>query len=378
MSVMNGNHNSSKMEPFGHGGDILTASSFFGINSQDWLDYSANINPLGPPKQVMEALREGISAIVNYPDPAHRQLKQMIADKLSVHVNQLLIGNGAAECMALALLGLEIEKVGVVAPCFSEYAQLAQDFGAEVVTVVGREENGFNANPDDLHVLLEQVDLLFLGHPNNPTGLTYSLEQLREIANRAELTSTYLVLDEAFIDFIPQEQRVTLLPELKSYPHVILIHSMTKFYAIPGLRLGYAVAAPELIQKMGRKQVTWSVNGMALLAGQACLQPEVAAYETETRELISRERSYLITEITKRLGWQVWSGEANFLLIRLSAPWTASKLQQALGPKAVMVRSCAMYEGLTERDIRIAVRDREDNERILQAFEEVDRDKGER
>jgi threonine-phosphate decarboxylase len=321
----------------------------------------------------MDALNDAFRSIVNYPDPAHRQLKRLLADKLDVSTDNLLIGNGAAECMALALLGLDIRKVGVVAPCFSEYAQLSDDYGAEVISVIGKEENGFRANVADLLSLLSEVDLLFLGQPNNPTGLTYSLEQLRTIARSAEQCSTYVVLDEAFIDFIAPDQRETLLPELAEYPHVILIHSMTKFYAIPGLRLGYAIAEPRIIRRMARKQVTWSVNGLALLAGQACLQPEVAAYESQTRELIGIEREFLKEQLTRRLGWQVWPGEANFLLVRVAEPWTASLLQEALGPKAVMIRSCAMYEGLTERDIRIAIRGREDNERLLLAFQEVDR-----
>jgi threonine-phosphate decarboxylase len=324
---------------------------------------------------VLNALADGFRSIVNYPDPAHRELKRLLADKLRVSTGHLIIGNGAAECMALALLGLDVRKVGVVAPCFSEYAQLAEDFGAEVFTTVGKEENGYRAEPDDLLPLMEKVDLLFLGHPNNPTGLTYSLDRLRTIARSAERTSTYLVLDEAFIDFIAPDERETLLPELERHPRVILIHSMTKFYAIPGLRLGYAIAAPVLIDKMKRKQVTWSVNGLALLAGQACLHPDVAAYEARTRELIAQERDFLHKEIANGLGWQVWPGEANFLLVRVSDAWTACSLQQALGPKGVMIRSCAMYEGLTERDVRIAVRGREDNERLLHAFLEAERER---
>jgi len=369
---MNTNGNKSILEPFGHGGDQLTASSSFGIAPGEWLDYSANINPLGPPPQALEALADGLRAIVNYPDPAHRELKRVLAAKLNVAENELFIGNGAAECIALALMGLDIRKVGVIAPCFSEYAQLSEDFGAEVCTVVGKEENGFRADPDELRDVLREVDLLFLGHPNNPTGLTYSLDQLRAIADLAEEHSAYVVIDEAFMDFLPPEERPTLLPELRAYPHVILMHSMTKFYAIPGLRLGYAIAAPQLVERMARKQVTWSVNGLALLAGQACLRPEIAEYEARTRELIARERDFLRERIVSRLDWQVWHGEANFLLIRVAEPWTARTLQEALGPKGIMIRSCAMYDGLTKRDIRIAVRGRADNERLIQAFEEVD------
>ena len=363
------------LEPYGHGGDLWTASARFGVRPGEWLDYSANINPLGPPPLALEAIRDGQTAIVNYPDPGHRELKSLLSSRLNVAEDELLIGNGAAECIALALSGLDIRSVGIVAPCFSEYAQLAEAYGAKVRTVVGREANGYRAEPAELDALLEQADLLFLGHPNNPTGLTYSLPHLREIADLAARRSAYVVVDEAFIDFIAPAERETLLPELRSFPHVLLMHSMTKFYAIPGLRLGYAIAAPELIRKMARKQVTWSVNGLALLAGQACLRPENAEYERRTRELIASERAYLRQEIASRLGWRTWPGEANFLLIELSAFWTAERLQEALGPKGILVRSCAKYDGLTERHIRIAVRGRVDNVRLLAALEEAQRER---
>jgi len=366
----------SVLEPYGHGGDLWTASARFGIRPGEWLDYSANINPLGPPPQVLEAIGDGLGAIVNYPDPGHRELKRLLAAKLNVAEEELLIGNGAAECIALALSGLGVRTVGVVAPCFSEYAQLSRDFGAEVRTLVAKEENGYKADPAELEALLDEIDLLFLGHPNNPTGLTYSLEELREIAAQAANRSAYVVVDEAFIDFIPKKDRVSLLPELRDYPHVLLMHSMTKFYAIPGLRLGYAIAAPELVGKMARKQVTWSVNGLALAAGQVCLRPEIAEYEERTRRLIDSERAYLRQEIDSRLGWRTWPGEANFLLLELSEPWTASGLQGALGPKGVLVRSCANYDGLTERHVRIAVRGREDNERLLKALIEAQQERG--
>ncbi len=366
------------LEAYGHGGDLWTASAKFGVRPGDWLDYSANINPLGPPPQALEALRSGLAAIVNYPDPGHRELKKKLSAKLGVEQENLLIGNGAAECIALALSGLDIRSVGVVAPCFSEYGQLAEAYGAEVRTVIGREENGYRAEPAELEPLLKQVDLLFLGHPNNPTGLTYSLPQLREIAELAAECAAYVVVDEAFIDFIAPEERQTLLPELQSHPHVLLLHSMTKFYAIPGLRLGYAIAAPELIRRMARKQVTWSVNGLALLAGQACLQPETAEYDRRTRELVAAERTYLRREIDSRLGWRTWPGEANFLLLELCERWTAERLQDALGPKGLLVRSCAKYDGLTERHIRIAVRDRADNDRLLAALAEVHKEGGQR
>lgn len=293
----------------------------------------------------------------------------MLARRLHVPPESLSIGNGAAESMALLLLGLAPKRVGTVEPCFSEYAELAGKFGAEVNRVYGKASLQWKADVEDILQLMEQVDVLFLGQPNNPNGVQYSEQELCELAEAAGTTGTVLVVDEAFIDFIPLERRISLLPVLDRYPHVILIRSMTKFYAIPGLRLGYAIAHPDYIRRMTAKQVTWSVNGLALLAGEACLRSG-QAYERQTQELIAAERNRLLTALAE-WGCGVVPGEANYVLARAPGTWSASAIQQALGQRGILIRSCAMYPGLTTSHFRIAVKDAEANDRLLSVLGEV-------
>lgn len=357
----------AQLEVYGHGGDLHTASEMFRIQPDQLLDFSANINPLGPPSAVIESLQREFASMRHYPDPAHRSFRFALANHLRVDPEWLLIGNGAAECMALAIQSLAPAQVGVIYPCFSEYAQLAEQFGASVMGCFGREPD-FKPDRDDLYQLIQEVDLLFVGHPNNPTGITYSLEELVEIAHWTKESGTYLVIDEAFLDFLLPEKQVTLLTRLDQFPHVILIRSMTKFYAIPGLRLGYAAANPDVIDGMKRKQVTWSVNQFALIAGEACLEQE--EYEHQTRELIIRERNFLRDAIENQFGWRVWPGEANFLLVQLPDEITANQLQIAMGKRGIMVRSCAMYPGLGPHHFRIAVKSRAENTRLLAALQQ--------
>ncbi|BAU26719.1 L-threonine O-3-phosphate decarboxylase [Aneurinibacillus soli] len=354
------------IETFGHGGDLRTASAAFGVPEDQLLDFSANINPLGPPPDLMKRLVQDMGRLVHYPDPAHRGLIKGLAKKYGVSERMLAVGNGAAECMALVLLALAPRTVGVIYPSFVEYTQLARQFGARVVSCTGRAEDGFLPTLPELHMLIKQVDLVFIGHPNNPTGLMYDVQILRKLAAWADEFGTYVVIDEAFLDFLPESQQPTLIGELGRYPRVILIRSMTKFYAIPGLRLGFAVAAPALIRKLKGKQVPWSVNALALAAGEVCCEQN--EYETATRLLVDTERAYLIGRIREWFGWRVWPGKANFLLIRLHKEMTADTMQLALGKRGIMIRSCAMYPGLTPHDIRIAVRLREENDRLLEAF----------
>ncbi|MCW3793693.1 threonine-phosphate decarboxylase CobD [Paenibacillus sp. LS1] len=357
------------IEVFGHGGDVETAASRFGGNAADFLDYSANINPLGPPKEVLEALEQGLQSVLRYPDPGHRGFKSVLSERLGVPQDRISVGNGAAESMALILLGLAPQKVGTVEPGFSEYRSLARQFGAEVQHVEGREELEWCAEPEDIERLMEQVDLLFLGQPNNPNGVQYPVEILHRLARKAEKTGTVLVIDEAFMDFIPESRRHSLAPRLDEYPQVIIIRSMTKFYAIPGLRLGYALGRPEWIRAMTEKQVTWSVNGLALIAGEACLRSG-ERFEQDTLAQIARERARLKAGL-ESYGCVVTPGEANFILVRLPEPWTAASMQAALGERGILIRSCAMYPGLGERHVRLAVKDAEANECLLEALGSV-------
>lgn len=226
------------LEKYGHGGDLLTAAELYGEGSGDrdgaFIDFSANINPLGPPPAVLELLRDAAAAVTAYPDPGHRRLKALLAAELDVGAEWITVGNGAAESMALLLLAAAPRRVGIVDPCFSEYRQLAEQFGAEVLSVQGTEEQEYRAGADRIAGLLERVDLLFLGQPNNPNGVQYALDDLRLLARKAEACGTLLAVDEAFIDFIPEERRQSLLPELAGLRHTVLIRSMTKFLPFRG------------------------------------------------------------------------------------------------------------------------------------------------
>ncbi|NRD79192.1 threonine-phosphate decarboxylase [Bacillus sp. BRMEA1] len=357
------------IEKYGHGGDLLTAHQVFNKASGEFLDFSANINPLGPPAKVLDLLKERLETIVHYPDPAHRVLKQKLSERNRVSDDQILIGNGAAECISLILLGLQPKTVGLIYPCFSEYEQLSVAFGAKINSCYGKLELDFKPDISELNLLLLESDLVFIGHPNNPTGVLYTMEELVQIAEQAKKTNTYLVIDEAFIDFLPKQLHITLLQKLERYRHVLIVRSMTKIYAIPGLRLGYVLAHPELIGKLQAKQVTWSVNQMALIAGEAVLNER--EYEDETIALVKEQRNYVKQSIEEQLGWMVFPGQANFLLIRITDELAAAELQWKLGERGILIRSCAMYQGLTSQDFRIAIRTKKENDCLLQALKEV-------
>lgn len=362
------------LERYGHGGDVWTAAVRYGNEEKAFLDYSANINPLGPPPQVLRLMEHDLSWMTRYPDPGHRQLKQLLALRLSVREEELVIGNGAAECMALLILAERPSRVGIVEPCFSEYETLSRQFGTEVISLLGDKEQHYRASAADLEAFIHTVDICFIGHPNNPTGVMYDCETLKRAVLAAEQSGTVLAVDEAFIDYMVDGEERSALRLLKESAQLVILRSLTKFYAIPGLRLGYAITSPERVLAMSGKQVSWSVNGLALTAGEAMFSPsekeQLTAYEDRTRELNETERAWLCLQL-EQLNVSVIPSETNYILCEIQQPWTAEKLQAALGKRGILIRSCAMYNGLGAGFFRLAVKDRAANEQLVQEMSAV-------
>lgn len=347
------------LERFGHGGDWHTAADLFGEREQ-WLDFSANMNPLGPPPHVHEALRSAWQTITRYPDPAVRELREKLASHHGISPDNILVGNGAAECIDLAMRVLKPRRLGLVRPAFSEYEEAAAKLGCELHEVYLKTENSFVLEEDLAVRLSDCCDTVILGHPNNPTGQLIPGASLRILLS----SGSKLIIDEAFLDFSQEEETLSLIPEAARREGLIVIRSMTKFYAIPGLRLGYAVADAALIHEMQKLQVPWSVNAMAQAAGIAAL--EDSEYAARTKQWLADERPWL-TQALKGLGLTVYSGMPNYILFALpeDSPWTAASLQQALGRKGILIRDASHFRGLTNKFVRCAVRDRKDNEVLI-------------
>jgi threonine-phosphate decarboxylase len=357
------------LERFGHGGDWVTATETFGHPPEKWLDFSANINPLGPPKALKELLFREWEHLVRYPDPQVRELRTVIAEKYQLDLHSVLVGNGAAELIDLIVRRLQPQKAAVVDPTFSEYAEAMVKAGTNILSIPSFMETGFAVPFDDLVTACGKVDLIFLGQPNNPTGQWMNREKLLFLLKKAEMNNTLLVLDEAFIDFLPDETEITLVQEAQRSFHLVVIRSMTKFYAIPGLRLGYAVAHPDRIHAMNRLQVPWSVNHLAQKAGVLALTDH--EYELQTREVIAEERAWLIDQL-RQLDFSPYEGAANFILVHMGdCRGNASILQRRLAERGILIRRCANFIGLDDHFFRIAVRNRSDNERLMEALSAV-------
>lgn len=365
------------LERYGHGGDRLTAAERFGGSPEEFLDFSSNIHPLGPPSKVIEALSEALKsgkpeALVHYPDPMSRRLRDKLAKRISVSPEQILIANGAAELIDLAVQVFRPRRVGVVHPCFSEYERAARIHGCSLVSVRAREENHFVPTEEELSSLIMRSDLVFLGYPNNPTGLLPPKPVLERMAQEAARFGTILVLDEAFIDFVRDGEERSLIDCLSSCPTTLIFRSMTKFYALPGLRLGYAVAGRDRIERLFDSKIPWSVNALAQIAGEAALEDE--AYQRQAENWGTAEREELACGLHQIGVADVFPSETNFLLLRLCAAkgrGASGWLQEQMGRQGILIRDASTFPGLDDRYVRVAVRTRRENECLIAAFRKV-------
>lgn len=359
------------LERYGHGGDLRTAEESFGLNKEEFLDFSANMNPLGPPEVIEHIMKSKWHEINRYPDPASRQLVKAISEHYEIPEASIMVGNGAAELIDLLVRHLVPNITGLAQPCFSEYGDAVHNAAGIAYDIPLYEEHSFELQESDIEQAMNETNLLFLGHPNNPTGKLIPQCILNNIINRKHP----LILDEAFMDFIANEAEVSRIRQAAGEPNLYVIRSMTKFFSIPGIRLGFMVAHPDMIAQLRKRQTPWSVNFLAQEIGKSVLNIEDPCneqYAQRTREWLDEERPWLTNQL-ELLGLQVVPSETNFLLISLpeQSGYDIKQLQQLLGRKGILVRDASLFKGLNERYGRVAVRTRLDNERLVQAIREV-------
>ena len=345
-----------------HGGDIYSEEIRKQIEREDreFLDFSANINPLGMPAGVRLAVMEALDKAEHYPDPECRKLKAALSEYHEVPAEALICGNGGADLIYRLAFAARPKHALVTAPTFLEYEEALKQAGTEVR--VYEMQPDYRVREDILEEMSEDLDVMFLCNPNNPTGILVEQELLLRILERAEENDILLVLDECFLDFTGQEER-SLIQKTIEYKHLFILKSFTKMYAMPGIRLGYGVCGDErLLRKMEAAGQCWGVSVLASEAGVAALGEW--EYKEKAIALVREERAWLKKEM-ETLGFTVWDGQADYLLFRTDG---IRDLYDRLLPEGIMIRRCSNYRGLDETCYRVAVKDHEANERLIEAL----------
>jgi threonine-phosphate decarboxylase len=353
-----------------HGGNINLASRKYNLPVHKLLDFSANINPLGPSPKSITAVMDNLNLINSYPDPDCRELKAVLASHLGVWEELLLMGNGAAELIYLLVRVLGVKKALIPVPTFSEYGLAVLSQGGEVLNVTLDEKNRFSLPLDHLVKSLDQVDLVFICNPNNPTGRLLDGKTVEYILDKAFSKGVMVLVDEAFMDFIPEKERFSVMKRVGDFPNLAVLYSLTKFFGIPGLRLGAIAASVKLIRRMNAAKDPWNVNVLAQVAGAAGLRDH--DYMERTVRLVRQEKQFLFRELNRLQGLQPLPGAANFFLVKITeSGLTSGKLTELLGRRGIMVRDCAGFSGLEERYIRLAVKTHAENIKLIHALKSI-------
>ncbi|AEP11605.1 threonine-phosphate decarboxylase CobD [Chloracidobacterium thermophilum] len=331
-----------------HGGRVFEAAQRWGIAPTEVLDFSASLNPWGPPASVRSAVAQ--ADWTHYPDDT--ALRASFAQRHRLDPAAVVVGNGVSGLLFDALRIWRPRRVLLLEPSFTEYRRALVAVNACLVTWPLRAEDGFQPNFGQLGPFIREtrVDTVLLNTPHNPTGVAYPPEHLLEFVRTVAQHSVRVVLDESFVDYQPEN---SLIQKAANLPNVVVLRSMTKFYTMPGLRVGVAVAYPPLAQELRRQTAAWPVGVPALEAAQAALADEDFASRTRLRtECARRTFAHALDE----LGCTVFPSAANFLLLRLPRG-TGTDLARWLEPHHVLIRRCTDFVGLDDRYVRVAVRD---------------------
>ena len=359
-------------EEYHHGGENSAQ-----VKGKNKIDFSVNVNPLGLPKGVKSAVKKSLDLCEKYPDQSCTRLREKLAKKIQTDFNlsslkskNLVCTNGASELISLLVTAICPKNALLVSPTFSGYERALKTNGCRLhYHVLSREKSfAFDENLLSSIKKCENLDMIFLCSPNNPTGLMIEKTLLEKIIALCEERGIFLFVDECFIDFTDKTSWSALQFVEKS-PHLIVLNAFTKIYAMAGLRLGYGISSNlGLIQKINSLKPEWSVSQLSQLAGEVALKEK--GYIEKTRVLIKREREYLSKEL-KALGFTVFPSEANFILfsaeniIKEKQKTEFEKLGEFLLEKGLSLRNCGNFKNLSENDWRIAVKRHSENKKLI-------------
>ena len=345
----------------GHGGNLRELAQRAGLDRDKILDFSASVNPLGPPDGVRAVLARTVDRLVHYPDPDSAELAELLARRYRATVGQIVVSNGSSELLFALARGLAFTRAIIPVPSYIDYAAAVWTAGREFRWLELSESTGFAVDWQALEEQLAGGEIVVLGQPNNPTGRAFDPDAFYAVAAR-HLATTFIV-DEAFADFIAGYRSLAEQPPANA----VVVCSLTKFYAIPGLRLGFAVASPELATRIRSQIPPWSVNLLAQEAAMACLADD--DYARRSVEYVASQRQRLATELAQLPGLYVYPSVTNFLLLRLDRGTpTAMELAERLLRKGIAIRTFGTAQHLDERFFRVAVRTEEDNGRLCDAL----------
>ena len=351
------------MYEYSHGGNAV-----FENGKENIIDLSANLNPLGIPENVRDAIIQEISNCAFYPDSFSGKLRKKIAEFEQVNPDWIFCANGTSDIIFRLPRATQAKKVALTAPTFLDYKRSSLSFGSEIIQYKLSAANGFILDIGFLETLrMEFPCLVFVCNPNNPTGGLTDLILIKELLDYCQQRDAWLVVDECFMDFSEAADEYSSKVFLESHSNLIILKAFTKLFALPGIRLGYALCANKtLIDNFYFHGADWPVSNLAQTAGIAALDG-AESFIKQTVAYVSTERKVIESELTQ-LGFRIFGSQANYVFLQNTYPFD---LCEELDKKGIRIRSCKNYSGLDNSYFRIAVSTKENNSTLLAAIEEI-------
>ena len=354
-----------------HGSDLEVIAERYHIDKDSIIPYASNVNPLGISPMARQALIDNIDAIKAYPDRDYISLKTSIAKYCGTSPEQLILGNGTSNLIRLILETLSPAKTMIIAPTYAEYARAAKLVGSEIETYMLKNEDDFSLDTDlFLKSLNESFELLIICNPNNPTGQALTKEQTEKILKRCLDLNIFVMIDETYVEFVKDVEEISSISLSQKYTNFVVLRGVSKFFAAPGIRLGYAITSNrQLLETASNNKIPWNINVYASVAG---VMFEDEHYINLTKSLIQTERNLIFSALSSRKTIKLFKPSANFILIKLlKENLTASDVFDYCIHRGLMIRDCTDYEGLGEKYIRFCFLKPEQNDNVVNTILEI-------
>ncbi len=349
-----------------HGSDLEKIQQVYGIKKEDITSFSANVNPLGVSPLLRKQLSSHIDAITSYPDREYTALRSCIAAYAGCEAKNVLVGNGSTELISLLIQLSHPKKALIVGPTYSEYEREISLGGGSCLYYPLPEENGFQLDVSHFTAQLnERLDLVVICNPNNPTSTAISRDGMRRILDVCKQHDIFVMVDETYVEFAPEPEKISAVPLASYYNNIIILRGTSKFFAAPGLRLGYAITGSrDLIEAINSRKNPWTINSLAVVAGEIMFQD--TAYIEATRRLIAGERERMFSILDADERFHVYPPTANFMLVRILSPQLSSgELFERAIRRNMMIRDCSTFPFLDQHYIRFCIMDPEMNTKLL-------------
>mgnify|MGYP002334717512 CR=1 FL=1 len=349
-----------------HGSDLEKIEKIYGISKENIINFAANVNPLGESAKLKDALYKRIDAITQYPDREYTSLRKAIAKYCQCDYNDLVVGNGCTELISLFIQVTSPKQTLIIEPTYSEYERDLKLNGSKVCYFDLEENNDFRINTDDLlKNITPETDLIIICNPNNPTAGIIFPDELRTILAHCKNTNTYVMIDETYIEFSTNVNEISAISLCHEFDNLIVLRGTSKFFATPGLRLGYAITSnSQILTDINTNKNPWMINSLAVVAGETMFLDE--EYIDKTRSLILSEKTRCRQLIDKSHKFKLYPSYSNFYLLKiLDEGVDAHMLFERAIRQGMMIRDCSTFPGLEERFIRFCIMKPEDNTRLI-------------